>query len=402
MDGQPTSLRPAFERMLDPGHELSDAEVLAAYVDGSLDADRRERLELALADDAVLRAEVQGLREVRAEMQADGTLRAEGPAQVLPFAPRLAPASPPKWAMAAILVVGLGLGLTGYRFLDSTADPVTVAGGDPVVAPAPPQAAAPPSSAGTRQPESPDAGTPGDAGSAPTSMPATPATALALRDGRGTFNIDATGAPSGVAATVDPVVVAMVTDGAETGALPLPSAFGRVQSRAGRLMGGGGHDTARPTPVAPRSTYVRDGRPVFTWEAIPEATAYRVVVVDEALDVVAESGELREARWTPTASLPRGRVLTWQVTATSAAGSVTAPQPPASEARFQVISPSAADTLVADLARCGDSRLARAFVLARSGLVADAVLLFEDIAAQNPDDPHARRWLRAARASLGR
>jgi hypothetical protein len=194
----------------------------------------------------------------------------------------------------------------------------------------------------------------------------------------------------------------MVTDGAETGALPLPSAFGRVQSRAGRLMGGGGHDTARPTPVAPRSTYVRDGRPVFTWEAIPEATAYRVVVVDEALDVVAESGELREARWTPTASLPRGRVLTWQVTATSAAGSVTAPQPPASEARFQVISPSAADTLVADLARCGDSRLARAFVLARSGLVADAVLLFEDIAAQNPDDPHARRWLRAARASLGR
>jgi hypothetical protein len=157
-----------------------------------------------------------------------------------------------------------------------------------------------------------------------------------------------------------------------------------------------------PAPIAPRSTFVRDAQPTFTWGAIPEATSYRVVVVNDALEVAADSGDLRETHWSPDTALPRGRVLTWQVTAVTAAGRLTAPQPPALDARFQVIAAASADALVADLARCGESRLARAFVLAHAGLMADATPLFEDVAAQNPGNAIARRWLRAARASQGR
>ncbi len=402
MDDQPTSLRPAFVRMLDPGHELSDAEVLAAYVDGTLDEERLDRLEQALADDAALRAEVQALRDVRADMHADGTLRGDGPAQVLPFTPRLAPASPPKWAMAAILLVGLGLGLTGYRFLGARDQGFSVAGGPQ--APAQGLNEVPGSAAEPRADDEPLAAatepSPADAATPLVVRAPSAPTRLALRDGRGTFAIDATGKPAGVAASVDPIVVAMVTAGAELGSLPLPPSFGLVQSRAGRLMGGALRQV-RPAPIAPRSTFVRDARPTFSWAAIPDATSYRLLVVDASLDIVADSGELRDTRWTPESVLPRGVVLTWQVTATTPAGRVSAPEPPAAEARFQVLTADATDALIADLARCGDSRIARAFVLSRAGLAADAVLLFEDIAAQNPGDAAARRWLRTARTNLG-
>ena len=337
--------------------------------------------------------------------------------QVLPFTPRLARVSPPRWAMAAILVVGLGLGLTSHQFLGNPRDAVA----ELAPAFAPPQdgrgfgeaareaadargfgeaareAAPALADSAVQQPAPPPA-----AGAPRVTAPAgVHAPQLALRDGRGVFGVGTDGRPSGVATSVDPAVVAMVASAAATGALPLPASFGRVQSRAGRLMGMAPRD-AGPTPISPRSTFVRDGQPRFTWEAIPEATSYEVVVVNEALDVVAGSRDVHETSWTPDVPLARGAVLTWQVTAVTPAGRVTAPQPPAAEARFQVMTAAAADALVADLARCGESRVARAFALARAGLLADATPLFEDVAAQNPGDAVARRWLDAARAQQGR
>ncbi len=345
------------------------------------------------------------------------TAQTDPPAQVLPFAPRLARVSPPRWAMAAILMIGLGLGFAGQRFLEAPAEVAYVAGSATPPASAPP-ASAPPAVA--QLPDRADVGEasreaaspvgeraarqlqPAPAGGASSAAPRAGghATRLALRDGHGVFGIEPDATPSGVARSVDPTVVSMVADGAATGALPLPASFGRVQSRAGRPMGAAQHQH-RPTPVSPRSTFVRDGQPRFTWEALADATSYEVVVIDEDLAVVAVSGDVRATTWTPDAPLARGVVLTWQVTALTPSGRVTAPQPPDAEARFQVMTTVAADALVADLARCGESRIARAFVLARAGLIADATPLFEDVAAQNPGDAVARRWLQAARANQG-
>ena len=232
MDDRPSTLRPAFERMLDAGHELSDAEVLAAYVDGVLDDERRDRLELALADDATLRAEVQALRDVRAEMQASGTLRGDGPAQVLPFTPRLARPAPPTWAMAAVLVVGLGLGITAYRFLESRGGPLQTADGavGQRSVPAPPGGLAPAEVPGPGQ---------GDAAAQGASEGALAGREprVSLRDGDGMFGIAADGSGTGIASSVTPDVLMQVADAVRDGRLPLPTSFADVESRAGTLMG---------------------------------------------------------------------------------------------------------------------------------------------------------------------
>lgn len=153
--------------------------------------------------------------------------------------------------------------------------------------------------------------------------------------------------------------------------LDLPQRYAALVGGAGVLRGRA--TTALLAPLTPVATAVRGDRPTFRWRPLPGASTHRVMVFDGDYRPVADSGALADAVWTPPRPLPRGIVLAWQVVATRDGRQVTAPAPPAPEARFEVLAPAAlADLERAEQAAASLSALGRAVFAARAGLLAEA------------------------------
>ncbi len=91
--------------------------------------------------------------------------------------------------------------------------------------------------------------------------------------------------------------------------------------------------------LQPVGTTVLSDRPVLRWTPNNEATSYVVSIFDEKFQKLAESPAMTATDWRPSAPLPVGKVLNWQVTAKTASGAIHAPNPPEPEARFQVVAP---------------------------------------------------------------
>jgi len=172
----------------------------------------------------------------------------------------------------------------------------------------------------------------------------------------------------------------------ETGTLEWPTVMTLLRGHTGTLLG----TTAAPAvfvPTAPRGTAVLETRPTFSWTAMPDATAYSVAVFDERFNEVANSGTLAMApgtvitTWTPSRDLPRGRMLAWQVTATTPSGAVTSPAPPRPEARFIVLDSAAVSSLTNARVRLSREPVALALTLTKTGLFADAERALEQALA---------------------
>jgi hypothetical protein len=141
------------------------------------------------------------------------------------------------------------------------------------------------------------------------------------------------------------------------------------------------------------ATAVPEAAPVFEWTAVPHAEHYRVRVSTAGYLQVAESPPLTALRWQPETPLPRGEILSWQVTAAVEGDEIVAPKPPAPEARFVVLAPAQAAALAAALREVGPSRLGRAVAFADAGCRRDAARELAALAADNPGSELARRLL---------
>jgi len=113
--------------------------------------------------------------------------------------------------------------------------------------------------------------------------------------------------------------------------------------------------TAAPKPVAPPHSEIpgtntgfallgpfgeaiSETRPEFSWQPLPGAVHYSVVIVDLGLHPVQRSPSLRKTVWRPRRPLRRGRTYLWQVTATLRGGSkVVASEPSASETHLRIV-----------------------------------------------------------------
>ena len=153
-------------------------------------------------------------------------------------------------------------------------------------------------------------------------------------------------------------------------------------------------DTFRP--LSPVGTTVLTDRPLFRWQPAPGATTYIVAIFDEEFRKVAGSPAVSATQWEPEAPLPRDRVLTWQITATVGSKTVRAPQPPASEARFEILPAEAAAELAAARRDHSRNHLLLAVLLARAGALDDAA---REIDALSLTEPETASELRK---SLGR
>ena len=214
------------------------------------------------------------------------------------------------------------------------------------------------------------------------------------------------------AASPSPVVVATLKDGdlsrldpamrdavgaARQGTLPAPRGLGALMSGPGTLMGP--ETAATFGPRSPLGTRVSADAPTLRWSAYPGATTYEVAVFDQDLRKQLASGPVAATEWTPAKPLARGRTYLWQVTALAGGRRITAPAPPAPEARFAVAGADVLAEVEARRAQAPASHLVSVIALVEAGLLDDADAELGALAADNPGSPEVAR-LRESLARL--
>ena len=173
-----------------------------------------------------------------------------------------------------------------------------------------------------------------------------------------------------------------------TQALPHAPILDRLISRDGVLPG-----SAEPAkvfrPFSPVGTTVLGDRPLFRWQPAPGATSYVVAIFDEDFRKVAESPAVTAAEWQPPGSLPRERILIWQITATVGAQKIRAPQPGAGEARFQIVSAGTAAELDTLRGAHPSDHLLLAVYFAKAGALDEATTQIDALSFSDPDTASA-------------
>lgn len=197
-----------------------------------------------------------------------------------------------------------------------------------------------------------------------------PAQLATIRDGALTLALDASGRISGA-----PFDATAINSALAAGDIaPSPDVRDWRRDRE-QLLG----DAAAPagTVLGPLAETVESDRPVFRWTAVNGVSTYRVEVYDAKFDEVASSGPISTTEWRPERPLPRGAAYTWIV----AAGGHRFPQPPAPEARFEILAAGAAAEV--ERARASGSRLLLAVVAGRHGLWEEARAALDQVARDN-------------------
>ena len=168
-----------------------------------------------------------------------------------------------------------------------------------------------------------------------------------------------------------------------SGRLEVP-AFRDLQRPRGTLMGGGTpEDLARVRILAPVGIVVESDTPVFHWST-GQAGESRVSVFDEQFRLVTESGWVTKTEWRTPKPLPRGSRYSWQLTMRRNGTEVVLPSPPASEARFRIISAGEAQELQRARHTSPRSSLLLAATYARMGLVAESESELLQLKNENP------------------
>jgi hypothetical protein len=170
------------------------------------------------------------------------------------------------------------------------------------------------------------------------------------------------------------------------GAVQVPERIDRLRGGNDVLLGPVGADSAFG-PASPKATATISDRPVFRWRPLENAESYRVSIFDEGLRKISASLAIKDTVWQPEASLGRGKVYLWQVSAKTKMGVVTAPAPPRPEARFEVLSAPEADRLRALQARYPGEHVVVGVALARSGALDEAA---DELAKASADARVAR------------
>ncbi|MET1084517.1 MAG: hypothetical protein ABWY12_15935, partial [Burkholderiales bacterium] len=207
---------------------------------------------------------------------------------------------------------------------------------------------------------------------------------LELRDGALSLAVGANGSLAGLPPGLPQEMRQRAEAALSSGRLAESPALDNLRGPAGALMG---NVTAAPEfgPLRPAGTVVESDRPTFRWTSRQGASAYRVTVFDSRFDELADSGELTGTEWTPAKPLPRGVVLTWQITARIDQELLRAPVPPAPEARFRV-----ADTgTLADIDQlrgaAQGSHLLLAIAYNEAGMSEAAAAELDALRKQNPE-----------------
>lgn len=145
--------------------------------------------------------------------------------------------------------------------------------------------------------------------------------------------------------------------------------------------------------LSPVGTFVDADRPLFQWKTLKGASKYRVTVLDEEMNVVAESGWIHSTSWKPDEPLKRSHTYVWQVAAIRNGSEVLSPEPPAREARFRILDLTSVEHLKTESARYQHSHLLLGLLYAQHGLLDDAQQHLHLVADANPESKEIKQLL---------
>jgi hypothetical protein len=161
----------------------------------------------------------------------------------------------------------------------------------------------------------------------------------------------------------------------------------------------GTEDTAKEARLLyPARRVVIENRPVFKWGRLPEATYYRVYVLDANGNQVVQSEDLppTQTQWKAQTSLRRGQIFSWVVTTFVDGKEIVSPPASASEMKFAVLSTN--DLQELNRLKKQNSRLALGVFYARAGLLTEAEHEFQQLIQLNPQSELPRKLLQGVRS----
>jgi hypothetical protein len=181
----------------------------------------------------------------------------------------------------------------------------------------------------------------------------------------------------------------------QSGTLPLPAFVAELNPPREMLMGDSKGESA--ALISPKGTAVMSPRPAFEWQPLAGMRAYRVRVFGPDSELVVESPDVVEPRWTADRDLAAGVTYQWQVAAVGKGDErVTLPKAPDTPPRFRVVEPAVAERLRQLAAQSNTPHLVLAVEYGRAGLLDEAR---REMAAAVAADP-ANEALRKLEASL--
>ena len=347
-------------------------EQTAAYVDQNLAGDELQAIDdhLLTCEQCVL--EVEDLRVFRDEMAA--TLdRKYGPTRAADvtesgwrrkFVSLFTVSRVPAFATAALaLLVFAGIGWLAWRTMRSAPQEVAVS---PTPVPTP------------------------TAESSSQAQPAPAAVVAQLNDGGGVVTLDQDGKLTGAEA-LPPAYQDLLKKALTSQKIERPSQLQGLTRPRSSLMGSD-NQTKEFSLREPVSSVLLTNRPTFRWSTMEGATGYVVEVYDPQFKLVSSSPQLTTSSWTTT--LERGKIYSWQVKASKDGLEVTAPRPPAPQAKFRILDQAKVNELAQAKRAYASAHLILGLLYAEAGLLKEAEQQFRLLQRANPTSPLPRNLLR--------
>ncbi|HEX6732036.1 MAG TPA: zf-HC2 domain-containing protein [Pyrinomonadaceae bacterium] len=220
---------------------------------------------------------------------------------------------------------------------------------------------------------------------------------LALNDAGGRITVDKQGNIAGLDA-LSPPLKSVVSQALKTERVEPSRDLAELSGKTGTLLGNQDQSAALVL-LSPVGRVLRADRPRFRWRPLAGASSYTVNILDSDFNVLQTSPPLTVTSWTPSSSLARGKVLSWQVTAVKDGQTLIFPTAPAPEVRFKILESEKARELTRAEGIKPRSHLALGVLYARTGLLDDAERELRALAAANPQSDTARKLLRSIQAA---
>ncbi len=395
-----------------------DYETLAAYIDKTLDGEMREIADIHLKVCGDCRRDLNGLVAFRKETEPELANRygPGAPSSATEWVSSLWNWPPvvwkPAYTFATLIIIGLAIAATAFLIKPGSVKKST-AGDLTGLAPTPSPAASTsplPNDSIRSIARSPEAGSTPKPDSITSQTRSTPPhhqsgqrnrtklrarftkeRVVALNDDGRRVSIDNSGALTGLD-DLSPELQQSIKEFLTEEEVKRPDILAEINGVKSALRGTG--DKPSFGLLSPVGVVIAEDRPVFKWEPLAGATAYRVQVSDSPSREPISSDQLPETatQWTPDKALERGKVYSWIVIATVNGKEVVSPLVSMPEAKFKVLEEESAREL--NVLKRVNSRLALGVFYAREGMLAEAGQKFQILADKNPQSPITNRLLR--------
>src|SRR5262249_32817357 len=222
---------------------------------------------------------------------------------------------------------------------------------------------------------------------------APPAEMIALNDSGHRVSLNSSGRLSGLE-NLSPELQQSIKDFLLAEEIKRPDILAEINGVNSSLRGIGTGQKQSFKLLSPIGVVIAEDRPVFKWEPLEGATAYRVEISGSPSRAPISSDQLppHDTQWAPPEALRRGKVYSWVVIATVNGVEVVSPPVSMPEAKFKVLEEEKTREL--NRLKTANSHLALGVSYAREGMTVEAKEEFQILVENNPQSPFAQRLLR--------